>query len=568
MLRPRLAPTLLIALAPLAWPAAAEAAAPCECDHVIENDALLVLGSELGVKPGESVCVRGGDRPWLRLQEFVGAENQTIEIRNCEGQVNIDNEDRGYGLTVERSRYVRVTGSGDPDHTYGFKVRAARTGPDYSASGVLIGDLSSDIAADHIESYESGFAGFSVKTDPRCDGSANLGEFVMYDSRIDHNYIHDTRGEGIYFGSTGYGGREYTCDGEKVLLFPHEHHGAQIHDNRIENTGWDGAQIGVTPQDCAFYRNIIRNVGLEGVQYQQQGLQVGGGSACSIWGNVLIDGPTNGLFIFGVADTDIYNNLVVGFGGAGIYINDQKLDFDARIRVVHNTVHSAGDRGIVAFVALLGASEARNNVVTGSGELLAVGGEIPEFVLEGNVTAEDPSSLGFVDVGSDDFHLLEDSPLRDAGLALPGLMVDIDLDGTPRDDGALDVGAFEYSETPPTTGTDSDSDSDSGSDSGSDASTTGGDSDGTGSDSAGTGGESSGETSDTTASSESAGSGSGDSSSATATAGPTTTASAGEESDGEEDADGCACRSGRDRDLSPGLLAPLLLLLRRRRRAG
>jgi hypothetical protein len=532
---------------------------------VIENDALLVLGSELGVKPGESVCIRGGDRPWLRLQEFVGAENQTIEIRNCEGQVNIDNDDKGYGLTVERSRYVRVTGSGDPEHTYGIKVRAARTGPEYSASGVIIGDLSSDIEADHIESYDSGFAGFNVKTDPRCDGSANLGQFVMYDSRIHHNYIHDTRGEGIYFGSTGYGGREYTCDGEKVLLYPHEHHGAQIHDNLIEDTGWDGAQIGVTPQDCAFYRNVIRNVGLEGVQYQQQGLQVGGGSACAIWGNVLIKGPTNGLFIFGVADTDIYNNLVVGFAGAGIYINDQKLDFDAKIRVVHNTVLSAGDRGIVAFGELLGASEARNNVVAGTGELLAVGNEIPDFVVEGNVTAEDPSGLGFVDVASDDFHLLADSPLRDAGLALPGLMVDVDLDGTPRDDGALDVGAFEYSEVAPSTGTDSDSDSDSGSDTDSDSgtSTGGGTSDGTSSGTGGAGDGTSGEASSGSAGTSDDGASAGESVGTGASASATT--GGGEDDEG----DGCACSSGGgDRDLRPLLMAPLLLLLRRRRAVG
>lgn len=553
---------VLLTLAALAWPATAEAAAPCECDHLIENDALLVLGSEVGVKPGESVCVRGGDRPWLRLQEFVGAEGQPVEIRNCEGQVNIDNDDKGYGLTVERSRYVRVTGSGDPDHMYGFKVRAARTGPDYSASGVIIGDLSSDIEADHIESYDSGFAGFIVKTDPRCDGSANLGEFVMYDSKIHHNYMHDTRGEGIYFGSTGYGGREYTCDGEKILLYPHEHRGAQIHDNLIENTGWDGAQIGVTPEDCAFYRNVIRNVGLEGVQYQQQGLQVGGGSACSIWGNVLIDGPTNGLFIFGIADTDIYNNLVVGFAGAGIYINDQGLDFDANVRVVHNTVHSTGDRGIVAFGALLGASEARNNVVTGSGELLAVGNEIPDFVVDGNITAEDPGTLGFVDVASDDFHLLEDSPLRDAGLDLPGLTVDDDLDGTPRDDGALDVGAFEYSETPPTTGTDSDSDS--GSDS--DASTTG--DTGTTDGSAGTGGAESESTSATGGGTEGSSGSASSSESATSTASASASATETAGEGGEDETDGCACRSVDDRDPSPALFAPLLLLLRRRRTSG
>ncbi|HEY8378139.1 MAG TPA: right-handed parallel beta-helix repeat-containing protein, partial [Nannocystis sp.] len=301
-------------------------AAPCACDHVIELDMMVVNGTQLGVQPGQSVCVRGGPREYLRLQEFVGAEGAPIVIRNCEGQVVIDNEDRGYGLTVDRSRYVRVTGSGEPDIMYGFKVRAARTGPDYAAMGVAIGDLSSDIEADHMEVYDSGFAGFMVKTDPRCDGSANLGNFVMYNTKLHHNYIHDTHGEGIYFGSTGYGGRPYVCDGMEVTLYPHEHHGAEIYENIIENTGWDGAQIGVTPVGCAFYRNVIKDVGLAGELYQWQGLQVGGASVCEIWGNVVMNGPANGLFIAGAGDTRVYNNVIVGFGESGIYVIDGNLD--------------------------------------------------------------------------------------------------------------------------------------------------------------------------------------------------------------------------------------------------
>ena len=83
-------------------------AAPCDCDHVLELDVGVVDGAALGVQPGESVCVRGGPREFLRLQGFVGAEDQPIVIRNCEGVVDIDNDDRGYALTVDRSRHVRA----------------------------------------------------------------------------------------------------------------------------------------------------------------------------------------------------------------------------------------------------------------------------------------------------------------------------------------------------------------------------------------------------------------------------------------------------------------------------
>ncbi len=56
----------------------------------------------------------------------------------------------------------------------------------------------------------------------------------------------------------------------------------------------------------------------------------------------------------------------------------------------------------------------------------------------GNVSA-DP---GFVDPSNGDFHLLPGSPAVDAGAA-PGAPT-ADFDGTPRSDGHIDVGAFEY----------------------------------------------------------------------------------------------------------------------------
>ncbi len=143
-------------------PREALAVGPCDCDHLITPDTPTANGLELGVQPGESVCVQGGAREFLRLYDFVGAEGQVIEIRNCEGQVDIDNDDRGYGLTVDGSSHFRVTGTGDDEFEYGFKIRASKDGPDYSASGVVVAGLSTDYELDHFEVYETGFAGFNL----------------------------------------------------------------------------------------------------------------------------------------------------------------------------------------------------------------------------------------------------------------------------------------------------------------------------------------------------------------------------------------------------------------------
>lgn len=436
----------LAAVSLLARPAAA--AGECDCDFVIEPDVQQANGAQLGVGPGDSVCVRAGAREFLRLYEFVGSSEQWIEIRNCEGVVEIDNDDRGYGLTMDGSRYVRITGAGDPAHEYGFRIRASREGPDYSASGVVVAGLSSDYELDHFEVYETGFAGFSLKTEPTCDGSANLGNFVQYDTRIHHHWIHDTKGEGIYFGSTGYGGREYECNGETVTLYPHEHHGADIHHNLIENTGWDGAQVGVTPIGCRVHHNIIRDVGLGGVQYQQQGLQIGGGSSCEIWANRLERGPTNGIFILEAADTLVRDNLVIDFGETGIYANDNQKFAGASYRFVHNTVLRSSKWGIAIFGPGLVENIGWNNIVLESGQAdLAPGGDV-DWDAQNNITGIAIAELGFVDPSSGDFHLREDSMAVGAGRAASEWSM-TDLDGVPRDPAAPDVGAYEFTTEPP-----------------------------------------------------------------------------------------------------------------------
>lgn len=439
-----LTPILVLAASP------ARAAGECDCDFVIEPDTPSANGAELGVGPGDSVCVRGGPREFLRLYDFVGSSEAWIEIRNCEGRVEIDNADRGYGLTVDGSRYFRITGAGDPDHDYGFWVRATREGPDYSASGVVVGGLSSDYELDHFEVLDSGFAGFSLKTEPRCDGSANLGNFVQYDTRVHHHWIHDTRGEGIYFGSTGYGGRDYDCEGETVTLYPHEHHGVDIHHNLIEDTGWDGMQVGVSPVDCKVWANTIRDVGLEGVEYQQQGLQIGGASSCEIWANRLERGPTNGIFIQGAADTIVHDNLVVDFGSTGIYANagDDPAIAGSRYVFVHNTVLRSGRWGLALFGPTLVDNLGWNNLVLESvdGDI-APAGDV-DWDGQGNISGVAVAELGFVDPGAGDFHLLEDSQAVGAGVAASEWSSQ-DRDGVERDPVAPDVGAYEFTTEPP-----------------------------------------------------------------------------------------------------------------------
>ena len=400
----------------------------CDCDHVIAPEQNGATGADLGVQPGDVVCVEAGERPFLTIDDFVGTEAEPIVITNCGGQVRIANSDRGYGIRINGSSFFHLTGTGDPDVEYGFDVSASRTGPDYSGSGVPVGGLSTDYELDHLEVHHTGFAGFVLKTESRCDGSANLGSFVQRNTRVHHTYVHDTGGEAFYVGSTGYGGRDFDCDGQTVTLYPHEHDGVWLHDNRIEDTGWDGLQVGVTPQNCEVYRNVIVGVGRDAPDpVQTRGIQIGGASACMIYDNYLADGPTIGIFVLGAGDTLVQNNVVVDFAEDGIYLNDQQNDaiIGASYLVRHNTVVRSGDTALSMFGPRTADNAVINNLLVAStGDPLGIGGDV-DVVEQGNLELDTVAAAGFEDPVAMDFHLRADSVARDQGAVVAGHEVDL-----------------------------------------------------------------------------------------------------------------------------------------------
>ncbi|WP_199350881.1 right-handed parallel beta-helix repeat-containing protein [Haliangium ochraceum] len=410
----------------------------CDCDHTVDLDTTIVDAAALGIAPGERVCVTAGERPFLRFRNLSGSEEAPITIINCGGLVRIHNEDRAYALVFENdSKYFHLTGTGDPALTYGFELSAPDQEP-YGAVGLSLIGRSSNYEVDHIEIHDTGFAGVSAKTDPLCDGSADQENFVQRDVWLHHLYVHDTRGEGFYIGSTQANGQNITCDGQQELHQPHFLEGIALTDSIIENTGWDGAQVGMARSGCVVARNLIRNVGLEGVEYQQQGLQIGSFSRCEIAQNALFNGPTNGIFVLEADDTWVHDNLVVNFEADGIYANVRERFEGKRYRIHFNTVVDAGRNAVSVFGGLLGPSEARSNLTIGSGTGISAGGDVP-WTEEANLHFATAAEAGLV--GDGDYHLRADSPARGAGVGIAALLTD--LDGFPRATPPA-VGAYEY----------------------------------------------------------------------------------------------------------------------------
>lgn len=120
---------------------------------------------------------------------------------------------------------------------YGFWSDDAFVQRDYLHMGLAV----SSAAAYEIEFLElerSGFAGL------RLLNSWADGELPMADVRVHDNYIHDTDGEGIYFGWTG---------GPPSNITP----GLQVYNNRFVRTGNEALQIQDIGDGSEIHHNVI-----------------------------------------------------------------------------------------------------------------------------------------------------------------------------------------------------------------------------------------------------------------------------------------------------------------------
>lgn len=421
----------------------------CECDHELALDVTSADGEALGVAPGDRVCVAAGERPFLRLSRFVGTPEAPIVVLNCGGRAVIRNEDRAYALVVEgQSRHLRITGTGDDSVEHGFDVSAPDREP-YAGVGVWIQGRSSDVEVDHVEVHDTGFAGVMAKTDPGCDDRAEWDGFVMRNVHLHHLWVHDTHGEGFYVGSTQAMGYARTCDGEAVTIPAHFLEGVEIDHVLVEDTGWDGAQIGFARSGCSFHDNVVRRVGLEREMYQMQGLQIGAYSACEVRRNVLSDGPAMGVIVLDSADSLFADNVIARFEGSGIYANLRALVDRASYRFVHNTIVQPGEAAIRVFGDGVEGSAAWNNFVIGMGEASISAGADVGIEIGDNVFAASLDEAGVV--GADDFHLADGSPARGAGRDLTAMGFAFDLDGRAR---AMppSAGAYEHAADAPDAG--------------------------------------------------------------------------------------------------------------------
>ncbi|NJN78333.1 MAG: right-handed parallel beta-helix repeat-containing protein [Saprospiraceae bacterium] len=389
-------------------------------------------------------------------------------------KVEIGNDNFYYGLNFVNCTYFKVTGTGDSNLEYGIELTGTGSGSAFGISGT-----SSDFEIEYVEISGSDFAGIFCKNDPNCTPSTWRENFVMKNVSIHNTYIHHTEGEGMYIGYSFYTGREITCNGETILVYPHNIENLRIFDNIVDSTGWDGIQVGCGTDDIQIFNNKITHYGLAKVGGQTSGIQIGGGTTGLCYNNFIKDGMGNGIAIFGLGGNILYNNVIVNAGRNyypndpnqrvyGIFCNDVSTLEGKGFDFINNTIVSPKTDGIRTYSTRSTNNKIYNNIIVNPGaykiyendNTSAVGSDAyiyawdeVDFVMSNNYFDTSLTNVQFADIANDDYALLPTSPAIDGGLNVDIFGILTDFRDSARAYGtAYDIGAYETATTLGVTG--------------------------------------------------------------------------------------------------------------------
>lgn len=457
----------------------------CGCDYTLSGlsttNVNIINATSFTYAPGDVFCVQADTIAGLRFVGFEGTAAQPLVFKNCGGKVVV-REDSYSGIAFVGSRYVHLTGTGDAAHEYGFHVIETGNG----SMGVNVGGLSSDAEIDHIEVQDVGFAGIMAKTDPSCNDTTTWRRngFVLQNLHIHHNFIHDTEGEGMYIGYTGgyKVASNKICGGDTV--FGHWLENVDIHDNVLENTGWDAIQVNLVRSNGKIHDNWVRNPGTADQTFQNFAMSIGGG-IYDIYNNYFFNDPGNpgkGMqMISGESGCQLYNNVFIDMKGHAMFLhNRHKYDDPNQGYLVANNTIIRPDESAILYNSTITTSLNPNEVGTQQDGVPVrfynnfVASPICDYAsgptwkgeqecyfdfnnkstrdsqlvnISFNVMSRRMDTLDLADTLNLDFSpLTSASPLVDAGTDLSAYGVVFDLNNDLRPYGsAFDIGAYEWS---------------------------------------------------------------------------------------------------------------------------
>ena len=471
--------------------------AQCDCDftlqtyHPVRNE---FRPADLpGYKPGDVICLESGDWKSTVFIDIQGSATEPVIIQNCDGLVHLTGQ--YVGIQFEGCQYIKLTGTGDPNETYGIRVDSMPSG----TSGISVAELSSDIEIEYVEVGDflaPGGSGIIAKTDPDCANPMTWrGNFTLRNILIHNNYIHDTGDEGLYIGYTGgFATSKKFCGPTETFGHLIEH--VEIYENIIERTGRDGLQVSLCTLDLTIRNNFIMHYGDNGGFDQNFGLSVGSGSRGRVYGNTVIQSPTSNAVTSGDINSRgisvlnslppvyIYNNVVIAPAGPGIWMH-QRLDMAGRDTgwyAINNTIIKPGNAGIFYNSTIPSTPNDQedwdngfyNNVIVNPGVDYSSSGfwkGVPEEYIDynkkiqrdngnasHNYVTDDLESLLFFDttIANQNFKIDTLSPAINYGRDVRNYGIVEDFEGRPRfvsgGDTIFDAGAYEFTKAKPITG--------------------------------------------------------------------------------------------------------------------
>lgn len=438
----------------------AKLSAQVNCTDTIPQSQNIIDGIEMSIQSGDVYCLEAGAKPYLLIRNI--DPNDTFEepvlFINVEGQLIIDT-DHYFGITIQNSNNIHLSGKGVEGITYGINIRRVEYG-----SGIGISNKSSTAEIEGVEISNTSFAGIIAKTDPYClDGEIMVtrDDFTQFDIVIHDNYIHDTGGEGMYIGSSKFTGFTLDCNGQTQTVLPHVNVGVQVYDNVVERTGWDAIQVSSVISDCNIHDNFVLHDSEEGYPGQMSGILIGGGSVCDCYNNQVFDGKGDGIEALGSGNQKIYNNLIVRAGQSfqpadptqfkhAIYNDHIQTSSNAYLYFYNNTIISPKSFGITFRNDRLSNIRAYNNIIVDPGYTDGNGDPIYLNISDNSIVVDQQNNflspsvydVNFDSPANDDYDLRINSPAVNGGVSLTDISFDI-LNRTRPYAGKWDIGAFE-----------------------------------------------------------------------------------------------------------------------------
>jgi len=354
--------------------------------HMVGGSVGVVEGAAWGIKAGDRVVIRGGERGRLALRGLRGRAEAPIVVLN-EGLVEIA-DPGSVGMYVDGCEHVHIRGDGDVDVQYGIRIEG------WTNAGVNVRRGSTGIELWCLEVGPGQGAGMRLGSLAEDAGAG----FVQEGMRVLDCWVHDCSQEGFYCGH----GTDQQRPGCTMR-------GLEIARCVVERCGWDGIQVRECP-DARVHGNRVREVGTAVGETAQggAGLIIGHGTGGRFWGNRVLGGDRGVMLLGHLEGVEVDHNVLVDLGRERGMPGVQQMT-KAGMNLHHNTIAECAGLGIRTPRGGR-AGRIEGNLLAGTGGIQS---EVEERGY--NVALASVWEAGFVDAGAGDYRLREDSPARGAG---------------------------------------------------------------------------------------------------------------------------------------------------------